>query len=48
MSIEEETMKLIRLRKITQEIESKRDILQRVWANMQKFARTRTTGLSTR
>ncbi len=38
MSIEEETMKLIRLRKITQEIESKRDILQRVWANMQNFA----------
>jgi hypothetical protein len=38
MSIEEETMKLIRLRKITQEIQSHRDILQKVWANMQNFA----------
>ncbi|UCH57651.1 MAG: hypothetical protein JSV18_01665 [Candidatus Bathyarchaeota archaeon] len=37
MSIDEETIKLIRLRKITQELQSKRDILQRVWANMQNF-----------
>ena len=38
MSLEDETMKLIRLRKITQEVKSSRDTLQRVWASMQNFA----------
>ncbi len=38
MSLEDETMKLIRLRKITQEVKSSRDTLQKVWANMQNFA----------
>lgn len=38
MSIDDETMKLIRLRKITQEVKSRREVLQRVWANMQNFA----------
>jgi hypothetical protein len=38
MSNDDETMKLIRLREITQEVQSKRDTLQRVWASMQNFA----------
>jgi hypothetical protein len=38
MSLEDETMKLVRLRNITQEVKSSRDTLQRVWACMQTFA----------
>ena len=38
MSIDDETMKLIRLRKITTEVQANRDILHKVWVNMQNFA----------
>jgi len=37
-ALDEETLKLIRLRKATQQLQEKKDILQRVWVNMQNFA----------
>ncbi|RLG94036.1 hypothetical protein DRO27_05345 [Candidatus Bathyarchaeota archaeon] len=37
-ALDEETMKLIRLRRVTQQLQEKRDVLQRVWVNMQNFA----------
>ena len=37
-ALDEETMKLIRLRKVTQQLQEKKDVLQRVWVNMQNFA----------
>lgn len=36
--LDEETMKLIRLRRVTQQLQEKKDILQRIWVNMQNFA----------
>jgi hypothetical protein len=36
--LDEETMKLIRLRKVTNQLQENKDILQRVWVNMQNFA----------
>jgi hypothetical protein len=38
MSFDDETEKLIKLRKITKELQSNRDTLHNVWVNMQKFA----------
>jgi hypothetical protein len=35
--LDEDTMKLIRLRKVTQQFQEKKDVLQRVWVNMQNF-----------
>jgi len=37
-ALDEETMKLIRLRRVTQQLQEKRDVLQRIWVNMQNFA----------
>ncbi len=37
-ALDEETMKLIRLRRVTQQLQEKKDILQRVFVNMQNFA----------
>lgn len=37
-ALDEETLKLIRLRKVTQQLQEKKDVLQRVWVNMQNFA----------
>jgi hypothetical protein len=36
--LDEDTMKLIRLRRITQQLREKKDILQKIWVNMQNFA----------
>ena len=36
--LDEETIKLIRLRRVTQQLQERKDVLQRVWANMQNFA----------
>ena len=38
MSFDDETLKLIKLRKITKDLQSNRDILHIVWVNMQNFA----------
>jgi hypothetical protein len=35
---DDETVKLIRLRRVTQQLQEKKGILQRVWANMQNFS----------
>ncbi len=37
-ALDEETRKLIRLRRVTQQLQEKKDILQRVFVNMQNFA----------
>lgn len=37
-ALDEDTQKLIRLRRVTQQLREKKDILQRVWVNMQTFA----------
>jgi hypothetical protein len=37
-ALDEETLKLIRLKKATQQLQEKKEILQRVWVNMQNFA----------
>lgn len=36
--LEAEALKLVRLRKATQELREKREFLQRLWSNMQNFA----------
>ena len=36
--LDEEALKLIRLRRVTQQLQEKKDILQRVWVNMQNFS----------
>lgn len=36
-ALDEETMKLIRLRRVTQQLQEKKEILQRIWVNMQNF-----------
>ena len=36
--LDEETMKLIRLRRVTQQLQEKKEVLQKVWANMQNFS----------
>jgi len=38
MSVDDETQKLIRLRRVTQEAQARRETLQNVWEKMQKFA----------
>jgi len=38
MAIDEETNKLIRLRRVTQEYDARRQTLQNIWAKMQNFA----------
>ena len=38
-ALDDETMKLIQLRKATQQSQEKKDILQKFWVNMQKFAK---------
>jgi len=38
MSVDDETQKLIRLRRVTQEVTARRETLQNVWEKMQKFA----------
>ncbi len=37
-ALDEETMKLIQLRRVTQQLHEKKDVLQRVWVNMQNLA----------
>ena len=37
-ALDEEVMKLIRLRRVTQQLQEKRGVFQRVWVNMQNFA----------
>jgi hypothetical protein len=37
-ALDEDTMKLIQLRRVTQQLREKKDILQRIWVNMQTFA----------
>ncbi len=37
-ALDEETMKLVQLRRVTQQLQEKKDVLQRVWVNMQNFA----------
>jgi hypothetical protein len=37
-ALDEEAMKLVQLRRATQQLREKKDILQRVWVNMQNFA----------
>ncbi len=37
-ALDEDTMKLIRLRRVTQQLREKKDVLQRIWVNMQNFA----------
>ena len=37
-ALDEDTMKLIRLRRVTQQLREKKNILQRIWVNMQTFA----------
>ncbi len=36
--LDKEILKLIRLRRVTQQLQENKDTLQRVWANMQNFA----------
>jgi len=38
MAVDDETQKLIRLRRVTQETTSRRETLQKVWEKMQKFS----------
>jgi hypothetical protein len=38
MSVDDETQKLIRLRRVTQEAQARRETLQNVWEKMQIFA----------
>ena len=38
VDLEAEALKLVRLRKATQDLREKKEFLQRLWANMQNFA----------
>lgn len=38
MAVDEETQKLLRLRRVTQEYDERRKVLQDIWTKMQNFA----------